>query len=76
MLTADNIVVATLDRDVVALVLNLEVPKRLLPGRMFAPIFADWRLPGILTAGHDHVGILFTDTIKIVLKPSLQQIDA
>jgi len=76
MLTADNIVVATLDLYVVALVLNFEVPKRLFPGWMFTPIFADWRLPGILAAGHDHVGILFANPVKIVLKLSLQQIDA
>jgi hypothetical protein len=50
VLTANYIVVATLDLDVVALVLNFEVPKDLIPGRMFAAIFADRGLPSIFTA--------------------------
>jgi hypothetical protein len=76
MLASNDIVVAGLNFNIVALVLDIKVPKLVFPHRCFALILGNRRFPLLLAALHNDIGVHLCYHFDIMLELGFNQVNA
>ena len=74
-LATDYIVIASFNRDVVTLVLDIEVPELALPLRGLALVLSDSGFPLLLTALHNDERVHLANFVNIVIELGLNQVN-